>query len=357
MHPPCFPFREVESQFSVEFRRARIESTLLRRRFLPLQAEPEFRVGSCAEPPVYDENMPQPSPPFPRRGISRRRFLQTGALGALGVAVYSGEIERHWIEITRREAEIPGLPRDFDGLKAAQLSDIHMDDFTEPFFLRDAVRHINQLNPDMIFLTGDYITNPLGHRFGFGKKFAEGAAWECANILQGLHCRRIYAVLGNHDFQVNAKEVTTALRDNGITVLRNNYIPIERGSSRFWLAGLDDPVSGHPNPELAIPGAIRKLPGEPVILLCHAPDYASHLIASPAGQAVSLMLCGHTHGGQIRLPLIGPLVLPIGGRLYPEGPYRVGPMQLYVNRGLGTVGVPFRLDCPPEITLHTLRSV
>jgi uncharacterized protein len=69
------------------------------------------------------------------------------------------------------------------------------------------------------------------------------------------------------------------------------------------------------------------------------------------------MLSGHTHGGQIRLPLIGPLVLPIGGKLYPEGPYRLSHMQLYVNRGLGTVGVPFRLDCPPEITLHTLRSV
>lgn len=322
---------------------------------MPLQAEPEFRIGGRNEPPVYDENMPQLSPPPPRRGISRRRFLQTGALGVLGLAVYSGEVERHWIDVIRREAEIPGLPGDFDGLKVAQLSDIHLDDFTEPFFLRDAVRHINQLDPDVIFLTGDYVTNPLGHRFGM-QKFAVGAAWQCADILRGLHCRRIYAVLGNHDIQVDAKQVTTALRDNGIVVLRNSYIPIERGSSRFWLAGLDDPVAGHPIPDLAIPAPIRNLPGEPVILLCHAPDYASRLSAMPAGQSVSLMLSGHTHGGQIRLPLIGPLVLPIGGRQYPEGPYRLGHMQLYVNRGLGTVGVPFRLDCPPEITLHTLRS-
>lgn len=324
---------------------------------MPLQAEPEFRVDGRTEPPVYDELMLQSSPPSPRRGISRRRFLQTGAFGALGVAVYCGEIERHWIEITRREAEIPGLPGDFDGLKVAQLSDIHLDDFTEPFFLRDAIRHINQLNPDVIFLTGDYVTNPLQHRHGFGRKFAVGAAWQCADILRGFNCRRIYAVLGNHDIQVDAEQVTTALRDNGIIVLRNSYIPIERGNSRFWLAGLDDPVSGRPNPELAIPVGIRNLPGEPVILLCHAPDYARSLIAEPAGQAVSLMLSGHTHGGQIRLPLIGPLVLPIGGKLYPEGPYRLSHMQLYVNRGLGTVGVPFRLDCPPEITLHTLRSV
>ena len=323
---------------------------------MPLQTEPEFRIDRRAEPSVYDENMPPPPPTYQRRGISRRRFLQTGALGALGLAVYSGEIERHWIEVTRCETEIPGLSGDFNGLKIAQLSDIHLDDYTEPFFLRDAVRQTNQLDPDIIFLTGDYVTNPLGHRFGM-QKFAVGAAWQCADILRGLHCRRIYAILGNHDIQVDAQQVTTAFRDNGIIVLRNSYIPIEHGNSRFWLAGLDDPVAGHPDPDLAIPAPIRNLPGEPIILLCHAPDYASTLSEMPAGQAVSLMLSGHTHGGQIRLPLIGPLVLPIGGKLYPEGFYRLGRMQLYVNRGLGTVGVPFRLDCPPEITLHTLRAV
>lgn len=295
-------------------------------------------------------------PASPRGGLSRRRFLQRGALGALGFLVYSGEIERHWLEITRRDARIPGLPADFDGLKVVQLCDIHLDEFTEPFFLRDAIRHINQLEPDVIFLTGDYVTRPIGHRFGFNK-FAIGAAWQCANILQGLKCRRIYAVLGNHDVLVGPKEVSAALSDNGITVLRNSYVPLERGNSRIWLAGLDDPVSGDPIPDLAIPSTIRNIPHEPVVLLCHAPDFARSLCALPAGQAVSLMLSGHTHGGQIRLPLVGPVVLPIGGRLFPEGPYRLGRMQLYVNRGLGTVGVPFRLDCPPEITLHTLRAV
>lgn len=286
-----------------------------------------------------------------RHGFSRRRFLQAGALGALGLAFYSGEIARHWLEITRREVMIPGLPADFDGLKVAQLSDVHLDQFTEPFFLRDAVRHINQLEPDVIFLTGDYITHQFGTR-----QFAIGSAWQCANILLGLHCRRIYAVLGNHDVQVSAKQVSTALSDNGIIVLRNSYIPIERGHSRIWLAGLDDPVAGNPVPDLAIPPAIRNRPGEPIILLCHAPDFARTLSTLPAGQAVSFMLSGHTHGGQIRMPFFGPFVLPPGGRLYPEGSYRVGHTQLYVNRGLGTVGVPFRFDCPPEITLHTLRT-
>ncbi len=98
------------------------------------------------------------------------------------------------------------------------------------------------------------------------------------------------------------------------------------------------------------------MPHEPIVLLCHAPDYADHLVTLAAGQAVALMVSGHTHGGQIRLPLAGPLALPELGRKYVEGWFRFGDLQLYVNRGLGTVGVPFRFNCPPEITLLTLRS-
>lgn len=267
------------------------------------------------------------------------------------MAVYSGEIERHWLQVTRRNVPIAGLPAAFDGMKVAQLSDIHMDEFTEPFFLRDAVNRINSLDPDVVFLTGDYVTHEVGTR-----KFAIGEAWQCANILLGLKCRQIYASLGNHDLMVSAPAVTEALKDNGIKVLRNSYVPIERGGSRFWLAGFDDPVRGHPRPDLAIPDSIRNVPGEPVIVLCHAPDYARHLMADPVGRAVSLMLSGHTHGGQIRMPLVGAIVLPKGGKLFPEGSFHLGSLQLYVNRGLGTVGVPFRFDCPPEITLHTLRT-
>ncbi len=270
--------------------------------------------------------------------------------GAAGLALYSGEIARHWIEITRRNIVLRGLPAAFDGMRIAQLSDIHLDEFTEPFFLRQAVRGINGLNPDVVFLTGDYVTHGLAPR-----KFAQGAAWQCASILQGLKCRRIYAVLGNHDVLVGAKEVTAALVANGVAVLINSYLAIERAGGRIWLVGLDDPVCGHPRPELAVPATIRNILNEPIVLMCHAPDYADNLITYPAGQAVDVMLSGHTHGGQVRLPFVGALALPPLGKKYVEGGFTVGSMQLYVNRGLGTVGVPFRLDCPPEITLHTLR--
>ncbi len=289
--------------------------------------------------------------PSPKLHITRRRFLTAGACAAAGLALYAGEIERHWIEITRRDVFLKGLPAAFDGFRVAQLSDIHLDEFTEPFLLRDAVNHINRLNPDAVFLTGDFVTCELMPR-----KFAVGAAWQCADLLNQLECPRRYAILGNHDVMIGKKPVTEALSTNGITVLDNAYLPIERGSGRIWLAGLDDVVQGSPDPDSAIPGSIRNLPHEPVVLLCHEPDYADHLVTLAAGQAVALMISGHTHGGQICLPLAGRLTLPHLGRKYVEGCFRLGSLQLYVNRGIGTVGLPFRLNCPPEITLLTLRS-
>jgi len=283
--------------------------------------------------------------------FTRRRFLLTGACAGAGLAIYSGEIERHWIETARSEVFLLGLPRAFDGFRIAQLSDIHLDDYTEPFLLRDAVKQINRMNPDAVFLTGDFVTHGL-----VPKRFELGTAWQCANLLNQIQCPNRYGVLGNHDVVVGSQEVTKALTANSITMLVNEYVPIERGGARFWLAGLDDPVAGLPNPEKTIPESIRNIPDEPIVLLSHAPDYADDLLKLPSGKAVSLMLAGHSHGGQIRLPWIGPLNLPEMGRKYVEGWFRLQNLQLYVNRGLGTVVVPFRFDCPPEITLLTLRS-
>jgi len=288
----------------------------------------------------------------PRKSqITRRRFLKASACAAGGFALYAGELERHWIEVSESDVVIPGLPAAFDGFRVAQISDIHMDEFTEAFFVHEVVNHVNSLKPDAVFLTGDFVTSEFA-----SQKFAIGAGWQCAGILKELTCRQRYAVLGNHDCQVGADEVSEALADNNIIVLRNYYMPLERSGARIWLAGLADPLQGSPDPEATIPASIRNIPQEPIILLCHAPDYVDDLLAMPSGQAVSLMLCGHTHGGQVRLPLIGPMILPRMGHKYVEGWFRFGRLQMHVNRGIGTVGVPFRLDCPPEISMLTLRS-
>jgi len=296
--------------------------------------------------------MPPPSPVAPpsQRIFSRRLFLRTGLAGAAGVALYSGELARHWLEVTELEIKLKNLPAGFEGVRFVQLSDIHLGEFTEDFFLKHAVEVINGLRADAVLLTGDFVT----HGF-MGRSFGERHAWPCAEILSKLTCPKRFAIMGNHDEMVGADLVTEALRQNGITVLRNSYVPLERGGGRVWLAGVDDVVEGRPEPDAAIPPVIRNQPEEPVVLLCHAPDYADWLLRGGAGKAASLMLSGHTHGGQIRIPFLPPFDLPPFGREYVEGLFRIGPLQLYVNRGLGTVGLPFRLNCPPEITAITLR--
>jgi uncharacterized protein len=291
--------------------------------------------------------------------ISRRQFLVGGACGAAGLALYSGEGERHWLEITERDFFLSGLSMAFNGMRIVQLSDIHLDHFTEPFFLRHVIDRVNALKPDLILLTGDFVTAELHTGRGprlMTTKSGRVAAWQCAGLLTGLDCKEMYAVLGNHDIGVGPKEVVNALETNGITVLRNACTPIERAGARLWLAGIDDPLEGQADPGKAIPESIRNVPSEPVILMCHGPDYADYLLGHPAGQAVDMMLSGHSHGGQVRLPFLGAVVLPPYGRKYVEGWFRLGRLQLYVNRGIGTVGLPFRLNCPPEISLFTLRS-
>jgi uncharacterized protein len=282
--------------------------------------------------------------------ISRRGFLTTGLFCAGGLALYSGEIERHWIEVTPLEIRLPSLPGVFDAMKLVQLSDIHLDEFTEPFLLRDSIERINRLQPDAVLLTGDFVTCEIAPQKSWLK-----SAWRCAEILSELKCPERYAVLGNHDHWLSGDEVTRALTAHRIPVLNNTSVPVVRQGSRIWVAGIDDPVCGKPDPDKAVPLSIRKAE-EPVILMCHGPDYADEVLARPVGKSISLMLSGHTHGGQVRVPFAGALQLPPGGRKYIEGLFRLGSLQLYVNRGIGTVGVPFRFACPPEITAITLRS-
>ncbi len=290
-------------------------------------------------------------PRFPNAiPLTRRRFLTAGLAGAAGLALYSGEIARHVIEVSHPEIRLPNLPEAFDGFQIAQLSDIHLDEFTEPYFLREAVEHINRLRPDAVFLTGDFVTYEL-----LPRKWSIPNAWKCASILEGLQCTQRYAVLGNHDVIVSAHAVTEALTASGIVVLRNACVALQRDSARLWLSGLDDPVEGQPDPDRAIPAFIRQRPDEPILLMCHAPDFADRLLDHPAGSAVQLMFSGHTHGGQVRLPFVGPVDLPVWGKKYVEGIFHLQGLQLYVNRGIGTVGLPFRLNCPPEITSMTLR--
>lgn len=279
--------------------------------------------------------------------FTRRHFLIGAGATAAGLALYSGEIARHEIDLVPRTISIYNLPSAFHGFRIVQISDIHLDEFTEPYFLERVVRHVNALNADMVLLTGDFVTHG-------SLTFLDGrhAARRCGEILSTLTCPLRYACLGNHDVAVSAPLVIESLTANGIPVLVDEHVPIERNGSRFWLCGVNDPGTTNPRLELAVP----PLPDGPVILMAHEPDYADTVRQHRRGHLVDVMLAGHTHGGQIRLPFLGPLVLPPMGKKYAEGLFHLDTMQLYVNRGIGTVGLPFRLNCPPEITVITLQS-
>ena len=277
--------------------------------------------------------------------ISRRKFLIGSGAAAASLAIYAGEIARHEIDIVERAIPIRNLPSPFHNFRILQISDVHLDEYTEPFFLERIVNRINSLNPDCVVLTGDFVT------VGALTTIARNATPRCAEILSAITCPLRFAILGNHDVGVSASLVTDALQARNIPMLVNRNIPIELGGSRLWICGLDDPATSTPDLALTVPAR----PQGPVILLAHEPDYADTVIQHPRFPLIDLMLAGHAHGGQIRLPGLGPLVLPPMARLYPEGLFRFGQMQLYVNRGIGTVGLPFRLNCPPEITILTLK--
>lgn len=281
----------------------------------------------------------------PNFHLTRRRFLELAGLSVVGLGLYAGEISRHEIDIEQHTIKLTRLPEAFRGLKVVQISDIHYADYTEPFFVRWVVEEVNRLKPDVVMLTGDFISYGPSSR----KRQTIQFAYHCAEILRGIQCPQRFAVMGNHDCIVSCEGVTDAITTAGIPVLNNSAIPLERDGKRLWIAGLADPLIADPRPDLAIPKASLK-DGEPVILLAHEPDYVGHVV--PYG--VDLMLSGHTHGGQVRIPFLPAMFLPKMGTEHVEGLFHLGKTQLYVNRGIGSVGVPFRFRCPPEITEFTL---
>jgi uncharacterized protein len=282
------------------------------------------------------------------RTLSRRQFIRLSALAAgAGLVAYAGLWDRHHLELVEQTIRLRRLPEAFRGLRIAQVSDIHYDEYTEPFFVREIVRRINALNPDVVVLTGDFVTDgPLPRHIG------ARLSYPCAEILSGIQCPHRFASLGNHDTLVGWPVVVDALKVHGIPTLANSYLPFERGGSRLWFSGLRSSQEDYANLNDAVPR--QATPSEPVILLAHEPDFANQVVAHGG---VDLMLSGHTHGGQVRLPFLGTPrpMLPRGGRRFVEGYFKVGPLQLYVNRGIGTVKLPVRFLCPPELTLFTLQ--
>ncbi len=291
------------------------------------------------------------APPAPPASLgqtvfTRRNFLWLAAGSAAGMAFYAGEISRHELQIVLRTINLPRLPDPFAGFKIVQISDFHFHEYTEASFLEAVVRRVNEAAPDLVVLTGDFVSSkPLP------QSFSVRMAYHCAEILSRIECPLRYAVMGNHDTLVGVHAVIDALMTHGIPVLANSSVAVERDGRCLWLAGTLDALEGRPNLASALPAG-RNPDQEPLILLTHEPDFADYAV----GHQISLAFSGHTHGGQIRFPFLPPLLLPEMGTKYVEGLFRLPDgMQLYVNRGIGAVNLPFRFRCPPEITVITLQ--
>lgn len=244
----------------------------------------------------------------------------------------------------RVDVRLSRLPEEFHGFRIAQISDVHFGPYLGKPALERAVQLAQSFRPDLLVLTGDFVSHPFGEPNGTrGAHYAE----PCADVLAAFTGLPVLAILGNHDHWNDADIVAGALHDRGIKVLRNSAVPLERGQQRIWIAGIDDALVRAAD----LVKTLRDVPrSETTVLLAHEPDFADYAAHFP----VDLQLSGHSHGGQVRVPGIGALILPRMAEKYPQGLNRVGALQVYTNRGLGVINPPVRLNCPPEVTFVTL---
>jgi len=274
--------------------------------------------------------------------------LAAAALGPL----YAVQIEPHWIEVNDVYLRLPGLPAPLDDLTVAQLSDLHRGPCVTAEDVRRSVVLTNRLQADLVALTGDFV-----HR---SAHFSESCAQELAALRAPYG---VYAVLGNHDVWTDADEVVGNLADVGISVLRDDKLRLSIEGAGLWLVGIED--TGYTGGTFgdfraAWQGAADRMgtlldsvpPEEARLLLVHNPDFTEML---PDGR-IDMALCGHTHGGQVRLPFFGPPLVPsCFGQRYAAGLVDGPHTRVYVNRGIGLISPAVRFNCRPEITVLHLR--
>ena len=271
----------------------------------------------------------------------------TSLLPALGLAAilgalawYAFRIEPGWLEVRRIEVPLRRLPAELDGLVVAQISDLHAGERGRPGLLRRAIDACNAARPDLVAITGD-----ITHR---GYELDEALA-----LLRRLTVRPAYVVLGNHDYMVGEgrpRALAKALRELGMVVLRNEAVShVARDGGRLWIVGLDDPCTRRDD----LRRALASLgPADcPRLLLTHSLETAPSLRPGDA----DLVLSGHTHGGQVFIPIVTAFVLSRHYSRFNHGSYWHQGAFLYVNRGLGSLGLP-RFLRRPEVTLLTLRA-
>jgi predicted MPP superfamily phosphohydrolase len=279
--------------------------------------------------------------------LTRRKFIAGAALSGLASIVLADTVfvEPRNLVARRVDVRLKRLPEAFEGFRIAQISDIHYGPYMGAAGVERAVVLAQSFHPHLLALTGDFVSHPLGRPNGrAGARFVE----PCADVLARCEVRKV-AILGNHDHWNHAGMVEGGLKERGISVLRNAALALERGTDKLWIAGIDDAWVHAADLSLAL----RDIPAnQATVLLSHEPDFADHASRYP----VDLQLSGHSHGGQVRLPGVGALILPTLARKYPMGLNQAGNLQVYTNVGLGVINPPVRFLCPPEVTFLSLSK-
>jgi len=280
--------------------------------------------------------------------LTRRAFIKKGLASVIGLTLfglpsYSFFVEKNNLELTHVPIASPRLPASFSGIRILHLSDIHFGFFYDVEQLHELMVQIQSLKPDIICFTGDLIDREL----------TQSDAESVSNIFKQLVAPYgKFAVLGNHDYWGNTEWVKECLRNSGFRLLMNEMAVVRKGDEVIYVSGVDDLLGGTPDlSQIFNKGALD--PDGFHMMLVHEPDYANELAAHP----VDLQLSGHSHGGQVNLPFVGPLITPPLSKKYPSGLYQINHrLTLYTNRGIGTTILPFRFYCRPEMTILELRK-
>ncbi|RPF52289.1 metallophosphoesterase [Aquisalibacillus elongatus] len=284
--------------------------------------------------------------------LTRRSFIKRltfGTLGAVGLSYggyyYAHELEPKWLKTIYKDVASTRLPSSFDGFKILQITDTHIG---FQYNLEEFEKMVNQVNhhsADLIVFTGDLADDP--------SRISSQTLDKVSNLLSKIEAPYgKYWIYGNHDHGgFGTSIIYDYMERSGFKLLKNETVQIDKDGEYINLSGLDDVLLGRPD----LKGLIDSSEVDQFnVLLCHEPDYADEA----KQYSFDLQLSGHSHGGQIQLPLIGYIVTPDLGTNYVEGSYEIGerPLQLQVSRGLGTTRLPFRFLCRPEINLYTLVS-
>ncbi|HLL76999.1 MAG TPA: metallophosphoesterase [Pyrinomonadaceae bacterium] len=273
--------------------------------------------------------------------MTRRQFVKglaaAGVAGVAGAGVYGGLFEPYNYELTETDVFISDLPEGFEGFRIAQVSDVHHSSIVPADEVRRVVELANSARADLVALTGDYTTASRG--------YVEPAA----EILGGLSAPHgVWAVLGNHDHHTDPQLTRAALKRRGVNLIDNANTRLRRGGDELQLAGVGDWSWNDNDWGRTFAGVDR---GRPTVLLSHQPL----VLDLPETEGVSLILSGHTHGGQVSLPIVGAPVGHMNEFKYLRGRFSRGETQLYVTRGTGTIGLPVRFGARPEIAVLRLR--